>query len=100
MNLLLLSLCVLAIWLMFSIYRSYQRRKAGMFLPVRSASIIRIRSYKSFGILATIRFKDEKVPKIGDRLCEQGNIYEITGVVTPDQAVQLADTWDCRLVKV
>ncbi|MDQ0107579.1 hypothetical protein J2T02_002698 [Chitinophaga terrae (ex Kim and Jung 2007)] len=100
MNLLLLSLSVMAIWLMFSIYRSYRRRKADMFLPVRSASIIRIRSYKSFGILATIRFKDEKAPKVGDRLCEQGSIYQITGVVAPDQSAQVTGTWDCRLVKV
>ncbi|RFS26828.1 hypothetical protein DVR12_03315 [Chitinophaga silvatica] len=100
MNLLLFSLFAVAIWLMFSLYRSHNRRKAGMFLPVRSASIIKIHSYKSFGILATIRFKDEAVPKIGDRVCEQGSIYEITGVVSPDQEKLPIGQWDCRIVKV
>lgn len=101
MNLLLLSLFVLALWLMFSLYRSHNRKKAELLLPVRSASIVKIHSYKSFGIIATIRFKEELTPQIGDRLHEEGNIYQITGVVTPDPVKeQPKDTWDCRLVKI
>lgn len=101
MNLLLLSLFALALWLMFSLYRSHNRKRAEYLLPVRSANIVKIRSYKSFGIIATIRFKDDLTPQIGDRLHEEGNIYQITGVVTPDSATeQPKDTWDCRLVKV
>ena len=99
MNLLLFSLFVVAIWLMFSLYRSHKRRNAGLFHPVRPANIVKIHSYKSYGILATIRFKDEKVPSVGERLCEQGNIYEITGVVA-GQENPGPYTWDCRLVKV
>lgn len=101
MNLLLLSLFALALWLMFSLYRSHNRKKAELLLPVRSANIVKIHSYKSFGIIATIRFKDDLTPQIGDRLHEEGNIYQITGVVTPDAVPeQPKDTWDCRLVKV
>ncbi|MDR6571194.1 hypothetical protein SAMN05660461_0411 [Chitinophaga ginsengisegetis] len=101
MNLLLLGLFALALWLMFSLYRSHNRKKAELLLPVRSASIVKIHSYKSFGIIATIRFKEELTPQIGDRLHEEGNIYQITGVVTPDPVPeQPKDTWDCRLVKI
>lgn len=101
MNLLLPGLFAIALWLMFSLYRSHNRKKAELLLPVRSASIVKIHSYKSFGIIATIRFKDEQTPRIGDRLHEEGNIYQITGVVTPDPVeVQPKDTWDCRLVKI
>ncbi|MEZ2442671.1 hypothetical protein AB6805_13195 [Chitinophaga sp. RCC_12] len=102
MNLLLLSLLfALALWAMISMYRSRNRKKAELLLPVRSASIIKIHSYKSFGIIATIRFKYDLTPQIGDRLHEEGNIYQITGVVTPDPVQeQPKDTWDCRLVKI
>ena len=101
MNLLLLSLFALALWLMFSLYKTHNRKKAALLLPVRSANIVKIHSYKSFGIIATIRFKDDFTPQIGDRLHEEGNIYRITGVVTPDAAPeQPKDTWDCRLVKI
>lgn len=100
-NLLLLTLFVLALWLTFSLYRSRHRRKSELLLPVRSANIIKIHSYKSFGIIATIRFKYDLTPQIGDRLHEEGNIYQITGVVTPDPVKeQPKDTWDCRLVKM
>ncbi|NLR60628.1 hypothetical protein HGH93_21135 [Chitinophaga polysaccharea] len=101
MNLLLLSLFAIAIWLMFSLYRNHNRKKVAFMTPVRSANILKIRSYKSFGILATIRFKDSMTPQVGDRLHEEGNIYQITGVVTPDPVrEQPKDTWDCRLVKM
>ena len=63
MNLLLLGLFALALWLMFSLYRSHNRKKAELLLPVRSASIVKIHSYKSFGIIATIRFKEELTDK-------------------------------------
>jgi hypothetical protein len=100
-NLLLLSLFAVALWLMFSLYRGHNRKKAELLVPVRSASIVKIHSYKSFGIIATIRFQDEQTPQIGDRLHEEGNIYRITGVVTPDPVKeQPKDTWDCRLVKL
>jgi hypothetical protein len=100
-NLLLLSLFALACWAMVSLYRSHNRRKAELLVPVRSANIVKIHSYKSFGIIATIRFKEDRTPQIGDRLHEEGNIYQITGVVAPDTVQeQPRDTWDCRLVKV
>ncbi|MFY0256069.1 hypothetical protein ACDQ55_19190 [Chitinophaga sp. 30R24] len=101
MSLLLLGLFVLAIGLMFSLYRNHNRKKAVLWGPVRSANILKIHSYRSFGILATVRFKDEQVPHIGDRLHEGGNIYEITGVVDTDPALEHPNnTWDCRLVKI
>lgn len=102
MNLLLLSLFALALWLIFALYRGQNRKKAKLLLPVRSANIVKIHSYKSFGIIATIRFKYDLTPQIGDRLTEEGNIYQITGVVTPDtvQPSKPKDTWDCRLIKI
>ncbi|MEC5144046.1 hypothetical protein [Chitinophaga sp. 212800010-3] len=101
MNLLLFSLFAVATGLTILLYRNRSRKTARMFVPIRSASIIKILSYKSAGILATIRFKDELSPQIGDRLLEEGALYEITGVVVPDIAKERpADTWDCRIVKI
>jgi hypothetical protein len=100
-NLLLLSLFAIGIWLLIVLYRSRHRKKAELLLPVRPASIVKIHSYKSFGIIATVRFQYDLTPQIGDRLHEDGNIYKITGVVFSDASQeQPKGTWDCRLVKI
>ncbi|PSL45493.1 hypothetical protein CLV51_104197 [Chitinophaga niastensis] len=102
MNLLLLSLlAAVGVWLLIFLYRSNNRKRSELLLPVRPASIVKIHSYKSFGIIATVRFQYDLTPQIGDRLHEDGNIYKITGVVFSDsKQEQPKETWDCRLVKI
>lgn len=68
-----------------------------MLVPVRSANILKINSYTSFGIMATVKFKDEASPQLGERIQKEGDLYKITGVLPEGEK---EGVWKCRLEKV
>ncbi|MCW3466583.1 hypothetical protein [Chitinophaga nivalis] len=70
-----------------------------MIIPVRHANILKINSYTSFGIMATIRFRDEPAPEIGELVQREGHLYKITGVVKEEEK-QEGDIWNCKLEKI
>jgi hypothetical protein len=99
-NLLFFTLFAIALWLSFVIYRTNNRKRAQMLTPARPANILKINSYTSFGIMATIKFKDEILPQIGERVQQEGNLYKITGVVAEPVSAQQEGVWDCKLEKL
>ncbi|NSL87085.1 hypothetical protein [Chitinophaga solisilvae] len=100
MYLLFLGIFALCLFLVFLQYRSANRKRAAMLMPVRSASILKFNSYTSFGIMATIKFKDEVSPKVGERVQQAGDLYKITGVVETPVIMQPQGVWDCKLEKL
>ncbi|QJB30514.1 hypothetical protein HF324_03740 [Chitinophaga oryzae] len=108
MNLLFIGIIALSLWLLYLQYKSNARKRSRMLTPVRPASILKINSYTSFGIMATVQFKDDGCPQPGDRIQrEEGSLYKITGVLpeksTEKETGQLEPAkrvWDCRLEKL
>ncbi|WP_147243310.1 hypothetical protein [Chitinophaga flava] len=99
MNLLFIGVIALSLWLVYLQYKSYTRKRSRMLMPVRPANILKINSYTSFGIMATIKFKDEASPQLGERVQKEGDLYKITGVI-PGAASEHDGIWDCRLEKL
>ncbi|NIG54582.1 hypothetical protein [Chitinophaga sp. Cy-1792] len=66
---------------------------------LRSAAIIKINSYKSFGIMATIRFNDAGAPNVGDQIKQEGDTYRIKGVIV-ESPLQHDQVWECKLEKM
>ncbi|SKA30334.1 hypothetical protein SAMN04488128_103276 [Chitinophaga eiseniae] len=109
MNLLFIGIVALSLWLLYIQYKSNTRKRSRMLTPVRPASILKINSYTSFGIMATVQFKDDGCPQPGDRIQrEEGSLYKITGVLPENNAEQETGQlkplpkriWDCRLEKL
>lgn len=106
-NLLFIGIIALSLWLLYLQYKSNARKRSRLLTPVRPASILKINSYTSFGIMATVQFKDGACPQLGERIQrEEGSLYKITGVL-PDNSPQNENrnenrqkVWDCRLEKL
>ncbi|NML38586.1 hypothetical protein HHL17_15365 [Chitinophaga sp. G-6-1-13] len=102
MNLLFIGVVALSLWLLYLQYKSNARKRSRLLTPVRPASILKINSYTSFGIMATVQFKDDACPQLGERIQKEGSLYKITGVLPendPQQENQQR-VWDCRLEKI
>ncbi|MBV8251492.1 MAG: hypothetical protein JO154_02710 [Chitinophaga sp.] len=80
------------------LYRNVNRKKT---IPavLRSADIVKINSYKSFGIMATVQFNDAGAPQVGERIQQEGDTYKIKGVVI-ESPLQHNHVWECKLEKI
>ncbi|SHM64490.1 hypothetical protein SAMN05444266_109313 [Chitinophaga jiangningensis] len=94
----LTTLTIAAIGGAIFIYKVSSRKKS---IPavLRSAAIVKINSYKSFGIMATVRFNDAGIPQVGDQIQQEGHTYKIKGVIS-ESPQQHDQVWECKLEKI
>ncbi|WP_143306316.1 hypothetical protein [Chitinophaga vietnamensis] len=103
MYLFLLSACAVFLFLTILMYRTSFRKKTAIPVIIRSADILKFNSYKSYGIMALVQFKDEGLPQIGERIMQEGSTYKITGVVNDKPAPAAPRNegiWECKLEKI
>lgn len=53
---------------------------------IRKVEIVKMENYPSFGIIATVKFLDNKLPAVGDVLEFEEERYSINGIVISKQA--------------
>ncbi|MBC9929350.1 hypothetical protein [Chitinophaga qingshengii] len=104
MNLLFIGIVALSLWLLYLQYKSNARKRSRLLTPVRPASILKINSYTSHGIMATVQFKDNSCPQLGERIQREGDLYKITGIIPETEpeadAGKVERVWACRLEKL
>ncbi|MFB6457021.1 hypothetical protein ACE38W_17250 [Chitinophaga sp. Hz27] len=88
-----------AVSLLVVYYFRMLNRKKPVPAALRSAAILKFNSYKSFGIMATIRFNDTGAPNVGDQIEQEGNTYRIKGVIV-ESPLQHDQVWECKLEKM
>jgi len=69
---------------------------------LKEIQILKIKEYGSFGIMATIKFLNKKIPKIGEVIECQCRRYKIIGIILSSDSIQInfnmdENIYECKL---